>query len=54
VKGLVFYRYEAGPQLKNTPWWGKIFKGRRQTNVWKGQKYTKHNKINNSSENFKG
>jgi len=32
----------------------KYFKGRRQTSVWGGQKYTKYNKINNNSENFRG
>jgi len=30
----------------------KYFKG-RQTHVWRGQKYTKYNKISNNSENFR-
>jgi len=38
---------DAAPQLENIPWWGKqAFE--------EGQKYTKYNKINNNSENFRG
>jgi len=43
----------VAPQLENIPWWGKnIFGGRQQTSVL-GEKYTKNNKINNNSENFR-
>jgi len=39
---------DSAPQPENIPWWGKnILRG-------VGQKYTKYNKINNNSENFKG
>jgi len=40
------------------PWWGKnILRGERGKRVFwegRGQKYTKYNKINNNSENFRG
>jgi len=42
------------PQQENIPWWKKYFFLGGGKRTFGGAKYTKYNKINNNSENFKG
>jgi len=45
---------ESAPQLENTPWWGKHILRKGENDSLGEQTYTKYNKINNNSENFRG
>jgi len=51
IKNIV--QLESTPQVENIPWRGKNIWGGANERL-EGQKYTKYNKIDNNSENFKG
>jgi len=46
--------YCTAPQLQSIPWWSKnILRRGANARLGGGQKYTKYDKINNNSENFR-